>query len=100
VSLYTIYVTPETWQEIKKLPGNMRQRIRRTVGDLSENPRPDNSKPLSLPSMEIEARRLRLDRWRIIYTIAEEDKIVDILAVRKRPPYNYEDLQALLTNFD
>ncbi len=100
MSLYTIYVTPETWQEIKKLPGNMRQRIRRTVGDLSENPRPDNSKPLSLPSMEIEARRLRLDRWRIIYTIAEEDKIVDILAVRKRPPYNYEDLQALLTNFD
>lgn len=100
MSHYTIYVTPEALQEIKKLPGNVRQRIRRTVRDLGENPRPPSSKLLNVPAVEAEVRRLRLDNWRILYAIAPEDKIIDLLAVRKRPPYNYEDLQTLLTDFD
>jgi len=29
--------------------------------------------------------------------IHEDDKIVDVLAVRKRPPYDYGDLESLLT---
>lgn len=28
--------------------------------------------------------------------ISEADLVVDILAVRKRPPYDYRDLEALL----
>ena len=40
--------------------------------------------------------RLRLDRWRIVYGIMEEDKGVDVLAVRKRPPYDYGDLEELI----
>ncbi len=34
--------------------------------------------------------------WRIVYTIAELDNIIDILAIRKRPPYDYGDLATLL----
>jgi mRNA interferase RelE/StbE len=37
-----------------------------------------------------------LDKWRILYAITEADKLVDVLAVRKRPPYDYGDLQQLL----
>jgi mRNA interferase RelE/StbE len=43
-------------------------------------------------------RRLRLDKWRVVYAITEEDKAVDVLAVRKRPPYDYSDLEKLLAN--
>jgi len=39
---------------------------------------------------------LRIERWRIVYTITEADQFVDVLAIRKRPPYNYGDLDELL----
>ncbi|MGQ9682523.1 MAG: type II toxin-antitoxin system RelE family toxin, partial [Anaerolineae bacterium] len=48
------------------------------------------------PRKDVEARRLRLERWRIVYVVTEDDQTVDILAVRKRPPYDYGDLAALL----
>ncbi|WP_423224796.1 type II toxin-antitoxin system RelE family toxin [Candidatus Amarolinea aalborgensis] len=44
-----------------------------------------------------EVRRLRLDKWRVVYAITEVESIVDVLAVRRRPPYDYGDLNALLS---
>ncbi len=40
-----------------------------------------------------------MDRWRIIYVVTDEDRLVDILAIRKRPPYDYGDLTELLSNY-
>jgi mRNA interferase RelE/StbE len=31
-----------------------------------------------------------------VYTVTEKDRAIDVLAVRKRPPYDYGDLAALL----
>lgn len=36
----------------------------------------------------------------IVYAIPEEEKLIDVLAVRKRPPYDYGDLEALLKDFE
>jgi mRNA interferase RelE/StbE len=99
VSLYKVYVTPAAWKEMKNLPGQMRQRVRKVVGVLAENPRPPKSKALEVPGLISEVRRLRLDRWRIVYAITEADQAVDVLAVRKRPPYDYGDLATLLGDY-
>jgi mRNA interferase RelE/StbE len=99
VSRYNVYVTPAAWKEIKILPGRMRQRLRKAVGALAENPRPARSKALEVPGLHAEIRRLRLDRWRRIYAITEADEAVDVLAVRKRPPYDYGDLESLLKDY-
>jgi len=102
VSQYQIFVTPSALREIKQLPGHVRQRARRAIGDLQDNPRPPSSTALdlseSLPhrGLECEVRRLRLEKWRIVYTVTEAVKVVDVLAVRRRPPYDYGDLQQLL----
>jgi mRNA interferase RelE/StbE len=40
--------------------------------------------------------RLRIDNWRIIYAIRESGDTIGVIAVRKRPPYEYEDLQEFL----
>lgn len=93
---YTVYVTPQTWPKIKELPGNIRQRVKRAIDALADNPRPSKSKELEVPDFEPEVRRLRLDQWRIVYAITETDSVVDILTVRKRPPYDYGDLEELL----
>jgi len=39
---------------------------------------------------------LRLDNWRVVYVIDDLWEIITVLAVRKRPPYNYDDLRELL----
>jgi mRNA interferase RelE/StbE len=96
VSRYTVYVIPRAWDEIKNLPGHMRQRVRRAVDELADNPHPPRSRRLRTERVTPELYRLRLDRWRIVYGITEEDKVVDVLAVRKRPPYDYGDLEELI----
>ena len=96
MSRYTVYVVPRAWQEIKDLPGHIRQRVRRAVDGLADNPHPPRSRRLRSERITPELYRLRLDRWRIVYGITEEDKVVDVLAVRKRPPYDYGDLEELL----
>lgn len=96
MSAYTVYITPAAWREVKSLPGYVRQRVRRTVSALAENPRPPRSKRLDLPDLDCELYRIRLDKWRVIYAVSEADGAADILAVRKRPPYDYGDLGRLL----
>lgn len=92
---YHIFITPAAWKEAKRLPGHVRQRVKRAIDNLAENPRPPKSKQLKT-ELEQELWRLRLDRWRIVYAITDGEQAVDILAIRKRPPYDYDDLNALL----
>jgi mRNA interferase RelE/StbE len=95
-----LWVEPAALDEIAALPGHVRQRIRRSVSDLHKTPRPTYSRTLEIPAdvqiERLEARRLRIDSWRVLYVIDEEWKIITVLAVRKRPPYNYDDLRELL----
>jgi mRNA interferase RelE/StbE len=97
VSAYTIFVTRNAWPEIKALPGNVRQRAKKAIDALAENPRPANSKALELADPDVELRRLRLDRWRIVYLVTESERTIDVVAIRKRPPYDYGDLERLLS---
>jgi mRNA interferase RelE/StbE len=96
VSRYTVYVAPAAWKEIKTLPGHVRRRVKRAIDELADDPRPDNSVMLRVPEHERELWRLRLDRWRSVYAVTEVEETVDVLAVRKRPPYDYGDLEELL----
>jgi len=96
VNHYTVWVHPKAWKEIKYLPGNIRQRVRRAIDDFSDNPIPQKSKKLNMPNVKIELYRLRIERWRIVYAITKAEKAIDILAIRKRPPYDYKDLEKLL----
>jgi mRNA interferase RelE/StbE len=89
-------VTPAALREAKALSGHIRQRVKRAIGDLASNSRPPESRKLEIAGIEAEIRRLRLDQWRIIDAVTEAERAVDVLAVRKRPPYDYGDLQELI----
>ena len=95
-----LWIDRSVIDEIADLPGNVRQRVRRAVSDLPTNPRPEQSKTLDVPDdvrePHLEARRLRLGQWRILYVIDEALAQINILGVRRRPPYNYDDLEELL----
>lgn len=95
-----LWVEPVVLKEIARLPGHIRARIRRALAELPDAPRPGNSRALDVPDdialSGVEARRLRIENWRILYTIDDEWDIITIIALRKRPPYNYDDLHDLL----
>jgi mRNA interferase RelE/StbE len=99
---YRVEATGQARQEIRHLPGNMRQRVVRALRALQSEPRPDSSQALDTtkagialqPHMEL--RRIRLDDWRVVYLIEDEATLVSVLAIRKRPPYQYDDLEELI----
>jgi mRNA interferase RelE/StbE len=97
-----VWVEPLALEEIKNLPGQVRQRIRRVVKALGDEPRPHYSRGLDVPQEVLlpglEARRIRLGNWRVVYVIDETWDVVTVVAIRKRPPYDYSDLRELLAN--
>lgn len=68
MSHYTVYVTPQALNEAKHLPGHMRQRIKRAIDALADEPHPPESKTLDTPEdIEVELCRLRFDKWRDLH---------------------------------
>jgi mRNA interferase RelE/StbE len=98
---YQVEVTNAARREIRNLPGNVRQVIFRGIQALENEAHPPSSKGMkSTKNFKIpkglELRRIRMDRWRIVYVIEGDLSLVTVLTVRKRPPYQYEDLEELL----
>lgn len=87
---YQLKLTRQVQAEIDALPGNIRQRIRRAIAQLAENPRPDNTKALR---GELKGYyRIRIDSYRVIYTIDDNVVVVEVVRVAKRSPRTYDHL--------
>jgi mRNA interferase RelE/StbE len=72
--------------------------MRRALRDLASNPRPPHSTALTHPLSLAEPRRLRIDGWRVIYAVIDADpQVVAVVAIRRRPPYDYGDLDRLFS---
>jgi mRNA-degrading endonuclease RelE of RelBE toxin-antitoxin system len=101
---YRVVVTDAARREIRRAPGGMRQRIMRLLRDLEQEPRPSESRVLDTPKAAVslkpgtELRRIRLAAWRVVCLLDEGANVVTVLAVRKRPPYQYDDLAELLAD--
>ena len=97
---YDVWIEPAVHQARKRLPGRFRQRVKRAIAALADDPRPPNSRALDVSDLDVppdvELRRIRMDPWRMVYAVNDAEAWVWVLAVRKRPPYDYEDLEELL----
>jgi len=97
---YDVWVDPAVHQARKRLPGRFRQRVKRAIAALADDPRPPKSRPLDVSDLDVppdvELRRIRMDPWRMVYVVNDAEAWVWVLSVRKRPPYDYEDLEELL----
>jgi mRNA-degrading endonuclease RelE of RelBE toxin-antitoxin system len=95
---YRVEVTDPARREIRRLPGNVRQRVIRLLRELEREPRPHHSQALDTAKGKVilhpgaEIRRTRLASWRVVYLVEDAATLVSVLAVRERPPYQYDDL--------
>ena len=98
---YRVEVTAEARKELRRAPGHLRARILQVLHTLGQDFCPPGSRQLDTAQLEktlaptMSLWRVRLDTWRGIYVVNTGDGGVSILAIRQRPPYQYEDLRAL-----
>jgi mRNA-degrading endonuclease RelE of RelBE toxin-antitoxin system len=87
---YQIELGEEARREMRAVLGNYRQRIRRLIDTLEDNPRPRRAKLLR---EHTNVYRISLDRWRVIYVIEDDLERITIIRVRvKTGPEIYQDL--------
>jgi|WetSurMetagenome_2_1015567.scaffolds.fasta_scaffold1222496_2 mRNA-degrading endonuclease RelE of RelBE toxin-antitoxin system len=88
---YRIRYSDEAKRTIPDIPGNYRQRIRRTIEELAAEPLP--AEAIELERELVGLFKIKIERWCIIYTFNEDAGIVFIIGIRlKTGPQTYEDL--------
>ena len=98
---YQVEVTTAARKELRRAPGHLRARILQLLHALEYDFSPPGSRQLDLAQAEdaltpgMSFWRARLDTWRVIYVVDTVEKVISILAIRQRPPYQYEDLDTL-----
>jgi mRNA-degrading endonuclease RelE of RelBE toxin-antitoxin system len=79
----------EAKHALRSASGFYRQRSRRTIEELSADPRPFNAEAMREPGFY----KIRFDRWRLIYRVRDNLGEVRILRVRaKTGPETYQGL--------
>jgi mRNA interferase RelE/StbE len=87
---YRLEFSEEARKSLRALPGHYRQRARRLIHALSEDPRPAAAQQLR---DNPHGYRIWLERWRIIYRVHDAEQLVFIAAVRlKKGPETYQDI--------
>ncbi len=86
---YTIFLSSKAERQIKKLPTNVRERIREGLLKLAEDPYRKGT--IKVKGMD-NIRRLRVGKYRILYVVLEGKKEVLVVKVEKREESTYRRL--------
>lgn len=89
--MYRLRIGKTVKRNVDNLPGHIRQRVRRLITSLANDPRPSEAKELrDLP----DRLRIVVDGWRVIYRLDEGRREVVILAIRRKTgPETYRDIE-------
>ncbi len=87
---YRLLITRDIKKQIKDLPGNIRAVARQRIANLLTDPRPPGCKELDEHAGHF---RLWLSaKYRLVWQVIEEDKLVEIEYVGPKAPELYEKL--------
>ena len=78
---YTVVFARSARKELQNLDPQVGRRILKQIEALVANPRPSGVVKLEGAS---DLWRIRVGEWRVVYRIADRDRLVDVIAVRHR----------------
>ena len=78
---YTITFARSARKELEALPSSIVSKIFPKIEALAREPRPQGCRKLQ---GEANLWRIRIGEYRVVYTIYDADRLVDIIAVRHR----------------
>ncbi|MEZ4556888.1 MAG: type II toxin-antitoxin system RelE/ParE family toxin [Caldilineaceae bacterium] len=87
---WRIRISAGVRRSIAKLPTRIRDEVIDVLRDLRDDPRPAYSKPLGRELQGL--RTIRIDGWRLVYSVNDADQIVLVVAIRQRGPNTYLNL--------
>jgi len=88
----SVKIQKYTVKFLRTLPRNLQQRLYDAMKELGKNPRPQQSKRLSLGVLVYgytAQYRLRVGDYRILYDVDDRAETVVVLAIRKREEKTY-----------
>ena len=86
--MHAIFYSPRAAKSLKKIPKEYRVRIKNKVDEISKNPHlPGTIKLVDYPIAKF---RHRAGNYRIFFDIDENNKILEILDIRKRDERTYK----------
>jgi len=77
---YDLRIKKSAEKEMDSLESDIRSRIARTILELESNPRPSGCTKLSAGK----GYRIRVGKYRVIYTVDDSVRVVEIIGVRRR----------------
>ena len=87
MNLYQLDISSKAHRQIKQvLPESKRIEVTQAILDLREVPSPPNSQ---LERELSDRHRLKINGWRVIYKVNEQDRVIVVLSVRKRTRNTY-----------
>lgn len=78
--VYRVRIKKSAEKEVRDLPTSALKRVAAAIQALAREPRPNGSQKL----VGADAHRIRVGTYRILYSIDDEELVVEILAVRHR----------------
>ena len=78
---YEVNVARSARKELETLPARLGDRIFRVIERLEQNPRPEGCRKIQGSS---DLWRLRIGDYRVVYSVSDRTKKVDVVAVRHR----------------
>lgn len=78
---YAVVFARSARKELQNLDPQVARRILKQIEALVVNPRPSGVVKLEGAS---DLWRIRVGEWRVVYRIADRDRLVDVIAVRHR----------------
>jgi mRNA interferase RelE/StbE len=91
MKLYQLDMDEQVRRDIDRLPGNLRQRVKRILQELRRNPRPPVAEDLH--DKLAGHYKIKLGDWRIVYRI--DDDIVTVIVVKVGKKSGPEFYQAI-----
>ncbi len=87
---WSVVLDRQPQKEMRRLPGDLRQRIDVAIRALAENPRPAGC--VAVKGAPRGTYRLRVGAYRVIYTVLDAEGIIVVARVRKRDESTYRGL--------
>ena len=87
---YQVIFDPGAAREFDKLPRAQRRRMASLIDDLAEDPRPAGAEKLT----DVDAYKIRVGDYRIVYTVKDRSLVVLIVKVGNRRDI-YKDIRTI-----
>ena len=90
-SNYKVVLIPRARRNLKTVPVGERSRVDNRLQELTVDPRPRGVKKLrQRTDSGLAAWRMRVGKWRVIYIVDDDQKLVVVTDVRRRRENTYQ----------